>query len=270
VPHPLVQKILEDLNADVLRKLELTKRIENPGESGRARENIIRDFVGRLLPGTLGLGTGFVIDAVGGKSRQIDIVVYRADYHPVFEIGQIKHFLVESVLAVIENKSAISSRADLASALENIRSVKALDRTNRGRNYRVVGTTPGPKVNPDNFADQVFGAIVTAQSLALATLEEELLAFLRKTSRREWPNFYADVHGVSAFYGIEREGGRVSGADPNDAVALCVTHRDVNTEAPLIEFGSELANFVRVATLVDFSPVDYLFRVRGANRATRI
>ena len=50
-----------------------------------------------MLPAELGIDTGFVIDAAGGVSKQIDIVIYRTSYHPVFEIGGVKYFLVESV-----------------------------------------------------------------------------------------------------------------------------------------------------------------------------
>ena len=44
-------------------------------------EQIIAAFLGRLLPSSFSISTGFVIDAAGGISRQIDIVIYRNDYH---------------------------------------------------------------------------------------------------------------------------------------------------------------------------------------------
>ncbi|HAF11306.1 MAG TPA: hypothetical protein DCK98_14655 [Chloroflexi bacterium] len=271
MPHPVIAAILDELNEDVRRKLELTQSVGHPGEGGRAREHIIRDFVRRLLPDALGIDTGFVIDAVGGKSRQIDIVVYRTDYHPVFEIGGVKHFLVESVLAVIENKASISSREDLAAALENIRSVKALDRTNAGNNYRIVGTTRGSAVSPDDFNDQIFGAISTTKSLSLPVLEAELLAFVRRTPKRQWPNFYADASGVSAFYAEPDGGGLASSARTDRAQNLVVVDRTApGAPAPLVELGSELANFVRVAALLDFSPKDYLQLAGAAPRSVTI
>jgi hypothetical protein len=67
---------------DVAKQLELTRRIDHPGESGRAREQILTAFIRRLVPSTFGVSTGFVIDAVGGLSRQLDVVVYRTDYAP--------------------------------------------------------------------------------------------------------------------------------------------------------------------------------------------
>lgn len=62
-----------------------------------------------------------MIDAAGGISNQIDIVIYRDDYHSTFEIGEIKHFMVESVVAVIENKASMASSAALRQAFDNIK-----------------------------------------------------------------------------------------------------------------------------------------------------
>lgn len=89
-----------------------------------------------------------MIDAAGGISNQIDIVIYRDDYHSTFEIGEIKHFMVESVVAVIENKASMASSAALRQAFDNIKSVKRLDRTNKGNNIVIPG---GEKLDMKNF-----------------------------------------------------------------------------------------------------------------------
>ena len=132
IPVPLtIPRALAD---ETLRRLKLAGEIEHPGESGRAREQILMAFIQQLTPSSFGVSAGFVVDALGGKSKQIDVVVYRTDFAPAFQIGGVKHFLIESVVAVLEVKAAIDSHADLTRALDNIASVKALDRTNRGRN----------------------------------------------------------------------------------------------------------------------------------------
>ena len=100
------------------RRLELAQQIEHPGESGRAREQILTAFIEQLVPSSFGVSTGFVVDALGG-SRQLDVVVYQTDYAPVFEIGGVKHFLAESVVAVLEVKAVIDSKRDLTQALDN-------------------------------------------------------------------------------------------------------------------------------------------------------
>ncbi len=264
-----MRAVLNELNDDLQRKLRLTRSIDHPGESGRARETIVRNFLASFLPTDLRIDTGFVMDAIGGKSRQIDIVIYRSNYHPVFEIGDVKHFLAEGVLAVIENKAAITSRETLRMALENIRSVKALDRTNAGRNYRVVGTQRGPPADPDHFNDQIFGAICTEASLARVTLEEEFLGFLRATPRREWFNFYADIRGIEASFARREGEGWAVTCRTEEAARLYVVERQRGEPGPLVELGAELANFLRVATLIDWSPQDYLERA-GATSSVEI
>jgi hypothetical protein len=115
--EPLAQQIAQSLDRQVKEQLQLTRSIRHPGESGRARENIVREFIASTLPDLFKVDTGFVIDAIGNISRQVDIVVYRSDYHPSLTIGGIKHFPVEAVIAAIENKSRIESTALLQSLL---------------------------------------------------------------------------------------------------------------------------------------------------------
>src|SRR5688572_19697791 len=110
IPPEPIASIIRSMHDEVMLQLVLTNRIHHSGENGRAREDIIRRFLRRFVPAGLGIDTGFVVDSTGGISRQIDIVIYRDNYHPVLEIGGLKHFLVESVVAVIENKAAITSR----------------------------------------------------------------------------------------------------------------------------------------------------------------
>jgi hypothetical protein len=90
IPVPLT--ILRALADETLRRLELAAQIEQPGESGRAREQMLIAFIEQLVPSSFGVSTGFVVDALGEKSKQVDVVVYHTDYAPAFEIGGVKHF----------------------------------------------------------------------------------------------------------------------------------------------------------------------------------
>jgi len=196
-----------------------------------------------------------------GISKQIDIVVYRTDYHPVFEIGGIKHFPVESVMAVIENKSSISSTKSLHNALQNIASVKALDRTNNGTNYlHIGGQGPLLRVNPNQFDHQVFGVIVTEKSLTQDTLKDRLLEYLRHAERKLWPNGYHDVRGFTAFYlkEVDTTPPQVT-VKPQEATHLCITDADApGAVPPLVQMAFALVNFVRISPLIDFKPTGYL------------
>jgi len=256
---PVTEAIMWALADEVTKQLDLARRIDHPGESGRAREQILTSFIHRLVPSTFGVDTGFVVDAVGGLSKQVDIVIYRNDYAPIFEIGAVKHFLVESVIAVMEVKAAITSISRLDQALENIRSVKSLDRSNGGKNYTLAGRNIGEHVNRDEFKHQVFGAIVTERSLSRDVLRDRLLSFLRAHPRREWPNIYADVSGPVTSY--MHSGDRPSlWADPAEGTHLWFEHpsSEAYQRAPsLFQLAYYLIDLFRVAPTVDFEPEAY-------------
>jgi hypothetical protein len=263
-PVPLT--ILRARADETLRRLALALEIEHPGESGRAREQMLIAFIEQLIPSSFGVSTGFVVDALGGKSRQVDVVVYRTDYAPLFEIGGVKHFLVESVVAVLEVKAAIDSNADLTQALDNIASVKALDRTNRGRNKVVTDRIwiPGQYAERERHTDQVFGAIVTEKSLA-RDFREDFLAWLTAHPRYEWPNIYVDVHQFTAFYGWmqslpDNPESRVVGPEAMRAASFAISRPDdPNAQPPLLVLGVELIDWFRRVPTIDFSTTDYLW-----------
>ena len=221
-----------------------------------------------MLPRSFDISTGFVIDATGSISRQIDLVIYRNDFHPVFEIGGIKHFMVESVVAVMENKASIAATKDLNEALENIKSVKALDRTNCtncGKNYIIDGYQRGPSCDADDFQHQVFGAIVTELSLSRTTLMAGLLGFLRANPKRiHWPNVYTDVRSLSATY-LRSVAPPVTTVIPSEAKYLWLTDDlpDEGFVSPLIALATEVLNLLRVAPKIDFKPTDYLLERWG-------
>lgn len=255
----LTKNIVSSLNKAVLDELDLSGKINHPGENGRARENILRRFLAKILPGKYKVDTGFVIDAAGGQSRQIDIVIYRDDYHSVFEIGDVKYFMVESVAAVIENKASIASASALQQAFENIKSVKSLDRSNRGKNYLLPTRRA---VNRDDFYHQVFGAILTEKSLSIPSLRAEFESFFDGTrDKRLWPNMYCDVRGSSFRYVSEDECVIV---DPRKAASFAISDPAAETyNPPLIELAYELVSLLRVLQIVDFSAADYFHGISG-------
>jgi hypothetical protein len=272
MPAPLVNQILQSLNREVINQLDLAASIKHPGESGRAREQVISSYLRRIVPREFGVDTGFVFDAQGNISKQIDVVIYRTGYHPVFEIGGIKHFMVECVVAVLENKASISSRDQLKTAVENIASVKALDRTNGGTNYLVVGVQRGRRVNPDDFHHQVFGAIVTEHSLLPDSLKDAMLELLRAhPDRRHWPNIYCDIRAVSGLFLKEGPNGTNATVIPTEAEYFCLTDPSAeNYVPPLLDMTFELINFLRIAPIVDYKPTAYLGGKIGQNRRWKI
>jgi hypothetical protein len=182
----------------------------------------------------------------------------------------VKHFLAESVVAVLEVKAAIDSERDLTQALDNIASVKGLDRSNRGLNRLVMNRMQvGRKADPSDHEAQILGAIVTEKSL-VSDFSEDFRAWLDIHPRREWPNLYIDVHRFAALYRYlhpedqdqylrpeDRSRRYVVGTNAMTAEQFAVSEADPTNEAPLVILGFELLNWFRVVPTIDFDPMDY-------------
>jgi hypothetical protein len=256
------------MHDEVVEQLALTGRIAHAGESGRAREEIVRRFLRRFVPRGLGIDTGFVIDAHGGISRQIDIVIYRDNYHPILEIGGLKHFFVESVVGVIENKAQLPSRESLRQALDNVRSVKALDRSAGGRNYIVMdfhGT--GPKVGTDP-RHRVWTGIIAEESVTPETFQEVIADDMRSHDVSLWLDCFVSIHRfVSRFID---DGTRLVWT-PEGAHALVLTDPEApGGEKPLVDLALMLAGRLRHAAIVDYTPASYFPMSRSHRTSLRL
>lgn len=92
---------------------------------GAVREIVVKEVLQTILPASIEIGTGQIIDGRGSLSNQIDLVVTRNNV-PAFRFtgGQQTYFL-ETVLASIEVKSMLNSQG-LKQALDNCNSVRKL------------------------------------------------------------------------------------------------------------------------------------------------
>jgi hypothetical protein len=261
--HQKIEKILKKLNQGVLNDLMLAQDVDHPAEGGRARENVIYKYIRKIIPNSFGISTGFILDTQGQISKQIDIIIYRTDYHPIFEIGGINHFFVESVVAIIEVKSSIRSVSELTKALENIKSVKIFDRSNQGKNYVVIGSQMGFNVNPDDYQHQIFGAIITENSLSIDTLSQEIIKFLQGNPKKTWPNLYVDVNkNVGTYIYVKQDEKKLVTTNPYEGNSFGF----IEDSIPLIEFAGFLCNFLRIAPKIDYSSTDYLTKpVKNVN-----
>lgn len=255
------QQIIDSLARDALAAFELAKAVGHPGEGGRAREQTVARFLRQVVPPGFELDTGFVIDAKGDKSRQIDIVVHRVGHYPVLDIGGVKHFMVESVEAVIEVKARIDSTAVLHDALDTVASVRRLDRSNDGENR----TTTGRDVDPSDILHQVWGAVVTGASLEQKRCRESIADWLDNHPRREWPCAYLDVDRFLVEYLVlEGRFPRARTSNPMIANGLAtqagITRR-WGWSPPLAAFAVDLLDILRASPTIDFSPSGYFSRV---------
>lgn len=254
---PVTRRLVAAMTDQLVASLREAAVIQHPTEVGRARENLVRDYLELLIPPGFGAATGFVIDSIGEVSAQQDIIVYRRDYHPSFAIGGVQYFPVEAVPAVIEVKSTLSTAA-LITALENGRSVKNLDRSGQGHNYIVAGGIGGVRpstdaVSPEIHEHQVFTAIVGATGVAPDTAVTTLRSYLSGNQRQLWPNTVSTIDRWSIQYSNN------SGRPPSDAMsATGLQVNDGDDRAPILDLVQQLWSFLRVTPVVDVAPARYL------------
>ena len=96
---------------------------------GDETEILWRDFIEELLPSRYQVCDGFVVDADGRRSDQIDVIVFDRHYSPpLFQAGNVQYVPAESVYAVFEVKQRID-KWTLRQASAKASSVRCLRRT---------------------------------------------------------------------------------------------------------------------------------------------
>ncbi len=112
----------DQLEATLLQEAKQAGLLEHGTLIGTAREFLIKRVLKSILPPSIHIGTGKIIDAYGKASKQIDVVLFDSRF-PLFEIHSgVGMYPIEGVIAVIEVKSTLTRR-ELFNALENTRSL---------------------------------------------------------------------------------------------------------------------------------------------------
>ena len=118
----------ERLEADIRRARDV---IPNPGEKGKSFEEIIRESLQSVLPGKIGVSHGFVFDADGKESQQMDVILYDQLNTPRIYAGtseeEAQAFPVESTYACGELKTQMNKN-ELKDSVDKCFSYKSLRR----------------------------------------------------------------------------------------------------------------------------------------------
>lgn len=112
------------LESVLQHEAKLSGLLEHGSTVGQAREFVVTRVLKTILPATVHIGSGTVIDSNGKSSKQIDIIIYDPRF-PLMTVEGGGSYYVEGVLATIEVKSTIDS-AGLEAGLENCKSVLEL------------------------------------------------------------------------------------------------------------------------------------------------
>jgi hypothetical protein len=123
--------IIEEYWSGVARRLQeevntFNKLIRHSGEQGRENELSLSRLMENLLPSSVGIGSGMIIDSIGSYSKQTDIIIYDAGSQPAImaQSNQVI-FPIESVLLAIEVKTTLTEE-ELGDCVKKRNSFKAL------------------------------------------------------------------------------------------------------------------------------------------------
>jgi hypothetical protein len=237
---------------------ELASEVAHKQSAGEAREYALIELLRKNLPSRVGVEQGgFVVDAHGNESAEMDVVLYDKSLGTVFNaVEGEKYFPCETVIAVGEVKTNVDSNATLTDALEKVRSVKGLDRSNEGKNRAFVGpgiAQPWIEFDPHtNYRDQIFGFVFTSSSMLRDTLISGIQRFNASSPIQHWMNLFCAFNKIVISYETP------NGLSPNpmEATSLYCTK---DTEIPhlLLLFYCILGNFVNVAHVAKPNYFDY-------------
>lgn len=174
MPNKIIDELIEE-RIDIFRSAfaqrakvlfhdeDKHNRLRHPGEFGTYREAITRDFLQPFLPQRLAIDTGFIVNALGDVSGQIDLVIYDPSLTPPLESKNRQRFFpIETVIAAGEVKSNVK-RDEFEKALirlaklKEMRSAMANESSVAMRWYRLEKS----EYNPDKISvDQVFTFLI--------------------------------------------------------------------------------------------------------------
>lgn len=103
------------------------KKLIHPGEYGEYREKAVIELLESFIPQNLKISEGFIISSNGNVSTQCDIVIYDPYSCPkLTDSAHQKFFPVESVIAIGEIKSDITTLPKLQVALDKLSKIKKM------------------------------------------------------------------------------------------------------------------------------------------------
>lgn len=227
---------ISDLAQELVSQFGQGSHATTPGLKGSSREVPVRNKLERLLPPSVAVGSGCIIDSYGNTSSQIDIVLYEKNICPSFCVNDdpsSTYYPCEGVIAVGEIKSTAGSK-EISDAFNKIRSVKKLKRysieqdglngqTACFRKYGSSVVMQGAKkesYSQDNKrTDQVFGFMLTGNfSNKPETICNHFNDQYGKITSQEAPNIMISLSNGMITY-IDRDASTVR-LSPHNATGI--------------------------------------------------
>ena len=175
-----------DLRTLLLRKQEQLdldlktgrEAFDHPGEKGGASETAWVERLRLFLPTRYQVTSGFVIDADGQRSAQIDVIIHDRHFCPLLFEQNAKLFVpAESVFGVFEVKQTLD-RGHILYAADKVSTVRRLRRTSTTIVERGERRKPRERFH-------ILGGLLTYESKWSPPLGESLREALRETRDEE-------------------------------------------------------------------------------------
>lgn len=120
------QNIIKRLAANLKSTYE-TSLFEHSGNKGTEREQVLIDFLRKVMPPRYGFKSGEVFDRENNGAGQIDIIIYDALHSLVFKEGKDMVCPIESTYGIISVKSKMGTK-ELEDAIGGIEKYEKLKR----------------------------------------------------------------------------------------------------------------------------------------------
>jgi hypothetical protein len=118
--QPDMDEFYESIGKEMYAKKNRVRNII--GEEGKYKEILLKKIIQRYLPQDLSIGTGFIATKTNesiSTTSQIDLILYRNSYPPLFREEDFVILHPEPIFAIIEVKTNIrNSKKDLEEILE--------------------------------------------------------------------------------------------------------------------------------------------------------
>jgi hypothetical protein len=153
------------------------KTFRHSGNKGTSNENNFGDFVRQYLPRRLEIGNGEIIDSLGNRSGQADIIIVNEDHPFTFTPNRPGLFFIEGVLSVGEVKTVLTSQ-ELKNTLTNSLLYKKLKMTH-GKGTMVHANESDLK---RYYKHPPFFLFCYESQLSLLTIKQNIENFVREQS----------------------------------------------------------------------------------------
>ncbi|MCA2017133.1 hypothetical protein LDJ79_13485 [Vibrio tritonius] len=264
-----IGKLSDDFNRSETIFRDQEDKIFHPGEFGQYRERAVEELLKLCIPQNFGITNGFIITQDNRKSTQCDLIIYDKQSCPKLVDSSHTHFIpVEAVIAIGEVKSQIRSRSEMETILDKMARNKALkhlrNSTRTTRKIYAPDEDNGLPFDSQYFRfDAIFSFVICK---SFTEMPESGFNYCADVDIADYHNFIAslDVGHCAYCCNPSWEMFRVTHNYHYPQTRRELHNQEfkapIDDEVPLAIglLVSALYNHCKMATLVEFDPVEYI------------